>query len=867
MLMVTFFIILGLLISVAACCCVACGYLQERWSNLDNWDIISGSWKIDSYTGKYNGNNVPDNSDYSTASLAKSTETLGVNDSDYSIILLKENLLTITNKGMMYSRVGFSAPGRTGLKIEQAFTAQTSVHVIHNLGSTPAVFAKNSFGTHINYQNVVHHSMNDFTITFSSSTTGTVVAVENVYDYQSEVRFIFQYKDSQNYSYIPIGYYGPSDKYGPIKVEGGVESNYEIGTFNYSGGGNAEVGLPITQIPRNYLLLNSHLSPANLVTSHTNVLFCWGKFSIFMGGDNAVWRNTSDPSGRVGFAVKARANQTVHFTAISTPFIIPAITSILTDIVIPGFRAFFYGAKNCYSCGACELFCEDGNMPDSIEVDLSNIDFKSTHKNMLLSSFNPPFEVKSTVAADGSNTALTFKTDLGPNTNPNGAHGTSSGYTITFTSGLLNGQSKEVTGFVGSTRFITVGSAFTTTPNAGDKFTIAYPSYKIAKYAGGGTDPSSYVEEDINPSDIFGVGASGMTYRASAGTVTSHFSPAIAYNATDPTNPYSPSTRLQIDQIKNVNACAFDDPGIGNMWENYLFVVPTASDIKYCDGQCDFNKTYVLNKIQQRPLGAFPGDEVRKAINSTVPIPSLMYETSCSASPLLQNDKLYKRTYHRNKWGYTYGNTYFYDQYLCLYFLDLGVKSCPALNINFTNGTYQVLTMNPRHVYDQLGGIPIGPVTSLGYAIKKVDGIFEPAYVEFNTLTSSQAKETHVDYHSYITLGIKQNSSGFCVELNFIMTFAKDYRLLFTPPSTYYYPNGRGVDTCHTSSREVNSSHYATWLYSTTIPKLCTGDNVLTLDPAPSDTTSGGGIMRSNNYTNYPCFIEGRSNLQVTITV
>lgn len=71
------------------------------------------------------------------------------------------------------------------------------------------------------------------------------------------------------------------------------------------------------------------------------------------------------------------------------------------------------------------------------------------------------------VLTDASNSATTFKTDLAA---------TATDYWkdcfLTFTSGALAGQTKKITGYNGSTKFVTFLSGFTGTPSNGDRFRL-----------------------------------------------------------------------------------------------------------------------------------------------------------------------------------------------------------------------------------------------------------------------------------------------------------------------------------------------------------------------------------------------------------
>jgi hypothetical protein len=71
------------------------------------------------------------------------------------------------------------------------------------------------------------------------------------------------------------------------------------------------------------------------------------------------------------------------------------------------------------------------------------------------------------VVADGSNTASTFKTDLAEPTNDHWKD-----TMLLFVSGSLQGQVKKVSGFNATTDFVTLASALTAAPTAGDRFLL-----------------------------------------------------------------------------------------------------------------------------------------------------------------------------------------------------------------------------------------------------------------------------------------------------------------------------------------------------------------------------------------------------------
>jgi len=71
------------------------------------------------------------------------------------------------------------------------------------------------------------------------------------------------------------------------------------------------------------------------------------------------------------------------------------------------------------------------------------------------------------VVSDESNTSSTFKTDLSSSTTDYCKRAI-----LKFTSGNLDGQISKITGYNGSTKFVTVQDAFTEEPTASDTFDI-----------------------------------------------------------------------------------------------------------------------------------------------------------------------------------------------------------------------------------------------------------------------------------------------------------------------------------------------------------------------------------------------------------
>ncbi len=75
-------------------------------------------------------------------------------------------------------------------------------------------------------------------------------------------------------------------------------------------------------------------------------------------------------------------------------------------------------------------------------------------------------EPSGTVVSDVGNTSLTFKTDL------SGASNSWKDAFVVFTSGALLDQVHKVTGYDGSSKFLTFTTAFGAPPSAGDRFLI-----------------------------------------------------------------------------------------------------------------------------------------------------------------------------------------------------------------------------------------------------------------------------------------------------------------------------------------------------------------------------------------------------------
>ena len=112
---------------------------------------------------------------------------------------------------------------------------------------------------------------------------------------------------------------------------------------------------------------------------------------------------------------------------------------------------------------------DDVNIADGIiEANIKKIHDNSNAALILEKMMRTP--ISGSVSADAGNTDTQFKTNL---TEADDYYGDSTGgMLLAFTSGNLAGQSKRVTGFVNSTGFITVESAFLDIPDTGSGFIL-----------------------------------------------------------------------------------------------------------------------------------------------------------------------------------------------------------------------------------------------------------------------------------------------------------------------------------------------------------------------------------------------------------
>jgi len=143
------------------------------------------------------------------------------------------------------------------------------------------------------------------------------------------------------------------------------------------------------------------------------------------------------------------------------------LTIANTDIQISKDGGAFANATN----GASEL-----GSTGRYKVDLAaaEMDAVAVHVKISKSGMDdvdviltPDFYESGAVVADGSNAAGTFKTDLSSATADFWKDAL-----LRFTSGSLAGQVKKITAYNGTTKFVTLNSAFTAAPSTGDRFVL-----------------------------------------------------------------------------------------------------------------------------------------------------------------------------------------------------------------------------------------------------------------------------------------------------------------------------------------------------------------------------------------------------------
>jgi hypothetical protein len=112
---------------------------------------------------------------FSKEIIVKETTEPSAPDAGYVYVYAKSD-------GLLYSKddagveTAMGGGGGGGNFTSQAFTAQTSVTVTHNFGDYPVVEIIDNTGAVVVPLSVIHASVNAFTVTFSASTTGTIMA-------------------------------------------------------------------------------------------------------------------------------------------------------------------------------------------------------------------------------------------------------------------------------------------------------------------------------------------------------------------------------------------------------------------------------------------------------------------------------------------------------------------------------------------------------------------------------------------------------------------------------------------------------------------------------------------------------------------
>ncbi len=80
--------------------------------------------------------------------------------------------MVCTSRGIVGPIVGFISPSVA----TELFTSQTSILVTHNFGNFPVVQIMDTNNAVLIPLSITHNSVNSFTVTFSSATSGTIIA-------------------------------------------------------------------------------------------------------------------------------------------------------------------------------------------------------------------------------------------------------------------------------------------------------------------------------------------------------------------------------------------------------------------------------------------------------------------------------------------------------------------------------------------------------------------------------------------------------------------------------------------------------------------------------------------------------------------
>lgn len=110
------------------------------------------------------------------ADLAGDTFTGDISVPDEAYGVLWNGSLKVPTKNAIYDAINAIVVTNVNAYVSQAFTTQTSVNVIHNFGKYPVVQIIDDTGAVIIPLAIVNNTINDFTVTFTTATTGTIVA-------------------------------------------------------------------------------------------------------------------------------------------------------------------------------------------------------------------------------------------------------------------------------------------------------------------------------------------------------------------------------------------------------------------------------------------------------------------------------------------------------------------------------------------------------------------------------------------------------------------------------------------------------------------------------------------------------------------
>lgn len=137
---------------------------------------FAGTWQIDGTTVTIGADelNTLDGIDTTPVDGAVLIGNSGTNKYDSATLTAGTNI-TIDN-----AAGSITINGAPSTYVAQAFTAQTSVTVTHNFSNYPVVQVLGSSNEVLIPLTITHSSVNAFTVTFTNSTTGTILATVGV---------------------------------------------------------------------------------------------------------------------------------------------------------------------------------------------------------------------------------------------------------------------------------------------------------------------------------------------------------------------------------------------------------------------------------------------------------------------------------------------------------------------------------------------------------------------------------------------------------------------------------------------------------------------------------------------------------------